>query len=43
MAMVLIQPLTETSTKNLPGGGREGNAWLMSKADNLTAICEQIV
>jgi hypothetical protein len=32
------QPLTEMSTKNLPGG--KGGA---CKADNLTAICEQIV
>jgi hypothetical protein len=32
------QPLTEMSTRNLPGvkGGPEG------KADNLTAICEPI-
>jgi hypothetical protein len=33
------QPLTEMSTKNLPGGkGRPAR-----KADNLTAICETIV
>jgi hypothetical protein len=35
----LIQPLTEMSTRNLPGGkGRPAR-----KADNLTAICEPIV
>jgi hypothetical protein len=33
------QPLTEMSTKNLPGG--EGPP--AHKADNLTAICEPIV
>jgi hypothetical protein len=39
MALRLTQPLTEMSTTNLPGGkGR-----LVSGADNLTAICEQIV
>jgi hypothetical protein len=33
------QPLTEMSTRNLPGGkGRPAR-----KADNLTAICEPIV
>jgi hypothetical protein len=36
--LVLIQPLTEMSTKNLPGG--EGR--LAPKANNLTAICEPI-
>jgi hypothetical protein len=36
MALGLTQPLTEISTRNLPGGkGR-----LARKADNLTAICE---
>jgi hypothetical protein len=33
------QPLTEISTRNLPGG----EARPARKADNLTAICEQIV
>jgi hypothetical protein len=36
MALGLTQPLTEMSTKNLPGGkGRPA-----PKADKLTAICE---
>jgi hypothetical protein len=36
MALGSTQPLTEMSTKNLPGGkGRPAR-----KADNLTAICE---
>jgi hypothetical protein len=36
MALGSIQPLTEMSTKNLPGGeGRPAR-----KADNLTATCE---
>jgi hypothetical protein len=36
MALVLTQPLTEMSTRSLPGGkGRP-----MHKADNLTAMCE---
>jgi hypothetical protein len=39
MALGSTQPLTETSTRNLPGGkGRQARA-----ADNLTAICEPIV
>jgi hypothetical protein len=39
MALGSTQPLTETSTRNLPGGkGRP-----VRKADNLTAICEPIV
>jgi hypothetical protein len=39
MALGLTQPLTEMSTRNLPGGkGR-----LARKADNLTAICEPTV
>jgi hypothetical protein len=39
MALVSTQPLTEMSTRNLPGGkGRPAR-----KADNLTAICEPIV
>jgi hypothetical protein len=39
MVLRSIHPLTEISTRNLPGGkGRPG-----PKADNLTAICKQIV
>jgi hypothetical protein len=39
MALGSTQPLTEMSTRNLPGGkGR-----LAREADNLTAICEPIV
>jgi hypothetical protein len=39
MALVLTQPLTEMSTKNIPGGkGRPAR-----DADNLTTICEPIV
>jgi hypothetical protein len=39
MALGLTQPLTEMSTRNLPGGkGRPAR-----RADNLTAICEPIV
>jgi hypothetical protein len=39
MALGSTQPLTEMSTRNLTGGkGRP-----VRKADNLTAICEQIV
>jgi hypothetical protein len=39
MALGSTQPLTEMSTKNLPGGkGRPAR-----KADNLTAICEPTV
>jgi hypothetical protein len=34
------QPLTEMSTRNLPGGGK---GWLAHKADSLIAICEPIV
>jgi hypothetical protein len=39
MALGLTQPLTEMSTRNLPGG-KERPA---HKANNLTAICEPIV
>jgi hypothetical protein len=39
MALGFTQPLTEMSTRNLPGG-KERPA---RKADNLTAICELIV
>jgi hypothetical protein len=39
MALGPTQPLTEMSTRNLPGGkGRQAH-----KADNLTAICEPTV
>jgi hypothetical protein len=39
MALGLTQPLTEMSTRNLPGGkGR-----LVHKAYSLTAICEPII
>jgi hypothetical protein len=39
MALGSTQPLTEMSTRNIPGGeGRPAR-----KADNLTAICELIV
>jgi hypothetical protein len=39
MALESTQPLTEMSTRNLPGGkGKPAR-----KADNLTAICESIV
>jgi hypothetical protein len=39
MALGSTQPLTEMSTRNLPGGkGRSAR-----KADNLTVICEPIV
>jgi hypothetical protein len=38
MALGSTQPLTEMSTRNLPGGkGRPAR-----KADNITAICEPI-
>jgi hypothetical protein len=39
MALGSIQPLTEMSTRNLPGC----KGWLTRKADNLTAICEPTV
>jgi hypothetical protein len=39
MTLGSTEPLTESSSRNLPGDkGR-----LVSKADNLTAICEPIV
>jgi hypothetical protein len=39
VALGSTQPLTEMSTRNIPGGkGRPAR-----KADNLTAICEPIV
>jgi hypothetical protein len=40
MALGSTQPLTEMSTRNLPGGSKGLPA---RKADNLTAICERIV
>jgi hypothetical protein len=39
MALGSTQPLTEMSTRNLPGGKRRP----ARGADNLTAICERIV
>jgi hypothetical protein len=39
MALGSTQPLTEMSTRNLPGG----KVRPARKADNLTAICEPIV
>jgi hypothetical protein len=36
MALGLTQPLTEMSTRNLPGG----KGLPARKADNLTTICE---
>jgi hypothetical protein len=39
MALGSTQPLTETSTSNLP----QSKARLVGKADNLTAICEPMV
>jgi hypothetical protein len=38
MALGSSKPLTEMSTRNLPGGKGQ----LLPKADNLTAICEPI-
>jgi hypothetical protein len=39
VALGSTQPLTDMSTRNLPGGkGRQAR-----RADNLTAICEPIV
>jgi hypothetical protein len=39
LALGSAQPLTEMSTRNLPGG----KEWPVSKTDNLTAVCEPIV
>jgi hypothetical protein len=39
MSLGSTQPLTEMSTRNLPGD----KGWSARKADNLTAICESIV
>jgi hypothetical protein len=42
MALVSIQPLTEMSIRNLPGGGgNKGRPAL--KADGLTAVSDPIV
>jgi hypothetical protein len=38
-ALGLTQPLTEMSTRDLPGN----KMWPVRKADNLTAICEPTV
>jgi hypothetical protein len=43
LALGSTQPLTEVSTRNLPGGGGGGKGRQARKADNLTAICELIV
>jgi hypothetical protein len=40
MALGSTQPLTEMSTRNIPGGKERQ---VLRKADNLTAICEPIV
>jgi hypothetical protein len=39
MALGSTQPLTEMSTRNLPGD----KGWSVRKADNLTSIYESIV
>jgi hypothetical protein len=39
MALGLTQPLTEMSTRNLPGV----KGWPTREADNVTATCEPIV
>jgi hypothetical protein len=39
MALGLTQPLTEMSTRNLPGGKDQPAL----KADNISAICEPII
>jgi hypothetical protein len=39
VALGSTHPLTEMSTRNLPGG----KGWLARGADNLTAICQPIV
>jgi hypothetical protein len=39
MALGSTQPLTEMTTRNLPGG----KGWPAHKAENLTAICELVV
>jgi hypothetical protein len=42
MALEFTQ-LTETSTRNPPGGKGRQAGWLARKADNLTAISEPTV
>jgi hypothetical protein len=42
MALGSTQPLTEMSTRNLPGGGGVKKRPVL-RPDNLTAICEPIV
>jgi hypothetical protein len=39
VALESMQPLTEISTRNIPGC----KGWPVHKADNITAICEPIV
>jgi hypothetical protein len=39
MALGLTQPISEMSTRNIPGGKRQP----VRKADNLIAICVPIV
>jgi hypothetical protein len=39
VALGSTYPLTETSTRNIPGS----KGWAARKTDNLTAICEPIV
>jgi hypothetical protein len=39
MALGFTQPITEISTRDLPGGKRRPTG----KADNVTAICEPII
>jgi hypothetical protein len=41
MALEFTQPLTEMSTRDIPG--MRGKMQGMLKADNLSAICEPIV
>jgi hypothetical protein len=43
MALGSTQPLTEMSTKCLPGGGGGGKGRPARKAGNFIAICEPIV
>jgi hypothetical protein len=44
MTLGSTQPLTETNTRNLPGGkGGRPAGRPARKADNLTAICDPIV
>jgi hypothetical protein len=39
MALGSTRPLTEMSTRKIPGG----KGWPVCKADNLTAICERTI